>query len=448
MTTDPVIIVGGGLSGLSAAVALSSRGIPVTLFEQKPALGGRAYSFTDATTGETIDNGQHVLIAGYERTMKFLEAVGTRNLLKIQPRPEFLFHHPQKGFHRLSLPNLPPPLQLIFGILRCRLFSWPDRWNILRAGRMLKSVDEREITDLTIDQWLDSAGQTVEAKRSFWEPLAVSIMNEHIITASALVFARSLQKAFLGGRKNASLAIPTIGLSEFYVHPAQRFIAMHRGTIACGADVVEILDDGSRVTGVRLRGSGVVKGSGVIIAVQHSRMTQLLPKSLMHQPKFSAIETVPTSPIVSVHLWFDSDDMADEFVGLIGRRVQWLFNRRKIQNTGGTGGHVSAVISAADEFVGLTNDELILLTMEDLRSAYPAFPDQPTHAMVIREKRATFSCTPATEQMRPPQRTPIQNLFLAGDWTDTGHPATIEGAIVSGERCADLVSELLIREYV
>ncbi len=446
MRTDPVIIVGGGLSGLSAAVTLSSRGIPVTLFEQKPSLGGRAYSFTDATTGETIDNGQHVLIGGYERTMKFLDAVGTRELLKIQPRPELLFHDPQRGFQRLSLPNLPPPLHLIFGILRCDLFSWMDRWRILRAGRMLQGVDERKVKNLTIDQWLDSAGQTVEAKRSFWEPLAVSIMNEHITTAAALVFARSLQKAFLGGRMNASLAIPTVGLSDLYVHPAQKFISSHGGTIACGADVVEILYDGSHVTGVRLKGNDVVNCSGMILAVQHSRMTQLLPEILSRQPKFSAIETIPTSPIVSVHLWFDSDNMADDFVGLIGRRVQWLFNKRKIQNTGGKGGHVSAVISAADEFVGLTNDELIRLTMEDLRSVYPSFPDRPAHAVVIREKRATFSCTPATEKLRPSQRTPIQNLFLAGDWTDTGHPATIEGAIVSGERCADLVGELLIRK--
>ncbi len=138
--------------------------------------------------------------------------------------------------------------------------------------------------------------------------------------------------------------------------------------------------------------------------------------------------------------------MKDEFVGLIGRRVQWIFNKRKIQNTDGKGGHVSAVISAAHEFVGLTNDELIRLTMEDLRSVYPTIPDQPTHAVVIREKRATFSCTPATERLRPSQKTPIPNLFLAGDWTDTGYPATIEGAIASGEKCAGLVRELLIHE--
>ena len=441
MTTDPVIIVGGGLSGLSAAVALTSRGIPVTLFEQQPALGGRAYSFTDATTGETIDNGQHVLIKGYQRTMRFLETIGTRDLLTIQPQPELLFHHPQRGFHRLSLPKVPLPLPLMLGILRCGLFSWRDRWSILRAGRILANVDESKIQGITIDQWLDSAGQTAEAKRSFWEPLAVSIMNEHITAASASSFIQSLRKAFLGGWNNASLAIPAVGLSDLYVHPAQKFIALHGGKIVCGADVTEALHNGSRITGVRLKGNDVVKGSGVILAVQHSRMVRLLPEILRRQPKFSAIETMPTSPIVSIHLWFDSDDMADEFVGLIGRRVQWLFNKRKIQNTSGKGGHISAVISAADAFVDLTNDELIRLTMEDLHSVYPTFPDHPAHAVVIREKRATFSCTPATERLRPSQKTPIPNLFLAGDWTDTGHPATIEGAIVSGERCADLAGK-------
>ena len=445
MTTDPVVIVGGGVSGLSAAVALASRGIPITLFEQKPALGGRAYSFTDARAGETIDNGQHVLIAGYERAMRFLEMIGAHDKLRVQSAPTLLFHHPRRGFKKILLPNLPPPLDFVLGILRCGLFSWGDRWNILRAGRMLKSVDEQAVKDLTINQWLDAIGQTEETKRSFWEPLSVSIMNEQIETASAAVFVRSLKTAFLGNRKNASVVIPAVGLSDLYVHPARSYIVSRGGSIQCNADVVEVLYDGSGVTGVRVKGNGVTTCSGVILAVPHSKLVQLLPSPLKRHPSFSVIETIASSPIVSIHLWLDSDYMTDDFVGLIGRRVQWLFNRRRIQNTQGSGGHVSAVISAAYEFVGLTNEELIRLTIEDLRSVYPSFPNEPVHAVVIREKRATFSCTPETEQLRPSQETPIPNLFLAGDWTNTGFPATIEGAIRSGERCAGLMNEVLAR---
>jgi squalene-associated FAD-dependent desaturase len=439
------VIVGGGLSGLAAAVALGARGIPIVLLEQKPALGGRAYSFTDATTGETIDNGQHILIAGYERTMKFLETIGTRDLLAVQSAPSILFHHPQRGFRRFTVPRFPSPFHLIAGVLRCNLFSLADRWRLLRAGLSIKGESDSTIKDLTVDQWLDNTGQSTECKRSFWESLAVSIMNEHITTAAALPFVRSLRTAFLGGWRNAALTIPRVGLSELYVEPARKFIALHGGKVFCGADVTEVLFNGTRVTGVRVRETGTVMCGAVILAVPNTKLARLLPPELLRHPTFLAMSDVATSPIVSIHLWFESDAMPDEFVGLISRRVQWVFNKRKLNKASGPGGHISAVISAAHEFVGLTNEELIQLTMEDLRSTYPSLPARATHAAVIREKRATFSCTPAVEQLRPSQKTPVPNLFLAGDWTDTGYPATIEGAITSAERCADLASNSIAR---
>jgi uncharacterized protein with NAD-binding domain and iron-sulfur cluster len=271
-------------------------------------------------------------------------------------------------------------------------------------------------------------------------------MNEHIATASAVIFVRSLRKAFLAGWRNASLAIPMVGLSELYVERSQKFIALHGGKVFCGADVAEVLFDGSRVTGVRLRGNGTIQCGALILAVPNTKLSALLPEELLKHPTLSAMQYVAHSPIISIHLWFEKDEMPDEFVGLIGRRVQWVFNKRKLNRTPGPGGHISAVISAAHEYVGLTNDELIQLTMEDLRSAYPSLPEHPMHAVVIREKRATFSCTPAVEQLRPSQKTHVANLFLAGDWTDTGYPATIEGAITSAEQCADLVSGLIARE--
>ena len=132
-----VIIVGGGLCGLAAGVLLSGRGVRVTLLEQKPALGGRAYSFKDAATGDTIDNGQHVLIAGYHRTMQFLETIGTRHLLRIQKKPTIYFHHPSRGIQEFRLPFLPVPLNLLGGILSSGLFSWPDKIKLLRAGMSL-----------------------------------------------------------------------------------------------------------------------------------------------------------------------------------------------------------------------------------------------------------------------------------------------------------------------
>jgi len=441
-----VVIVGGGLSGLAAAVDLVSRGIRVTLLEQKPALGGRAYSFRDNITGDMIDNGQHVLIAGYDRTMHFLETIGTRHLLRVQHSPSLMFHHPERGFREFRLPLLPVPFNLLIGILRCSLFSIPDRVRLLRAGLSLRSLqasDERILADQTIADWLRSERQSRECTRSFWEPLAVSMMNEGIEKASALIFVRALQKAFLGGSRNAALALPSVGLSQLYVDGAKQFIALRGGEIRCNADVVQVTAENDVASSVWLRDNFVILADAVILAVPQYKLVAILPPQLKEE--FSKLTTIDVAPIVSIHLWFNQEFMQHESVGLIGRRIQWLFNRRQINHEQGNGAHVSAVISGAYNFVDKTKDELVKIAVEDMRSVYPNLREEPLHAIVIREKSATYSSCPVTEPLRPPANTEIQNLFLAGDWTATGYPATIEGAVLSGERGAMLALEYLGR---
>jgi squalene-associated FAD-dependent desaturase len=439
---NPVVIVGGGLSGLSAAVHLSSRRVPVLLIEQRTTLGGRAYSFVDEPTGTVIDNGQHVLIAGYARTMEFLGTVGTRGRLDVQSSPELVFHHPDRGFCSFRLPNLPPGLDLLGGILTTDLFSLADRLRLLRAGRALRACRAEEIGTMTVENWLDSCGQSAETKRSFWEPLAVSIMNEHIGVASALVFIRSLRTAFLHGRHGSALAIPTVGLSELYVDPSRAYIEGHGGSIRCGADVTESVMDGEKVAGVRLRDGETIGCSALILAVPSFRAASLLPAALRETGFMASAASIPLSPIVSIHLWFENDFMPHVTLGVIGRRIQWVFNRRRICREQGKGGHISVVISAAHAFVGMGNDDLARVALEDLRSVYGEDIGDATRSVVIREKRGTFSCTPDVERIRPGCDTPVSNLFIAGDWTDTGYPATIEGAIMSGQKCAMRVRAL------
>jgi len=440
---NPVVIVGGGLSGLAAAVGLSSRRIPVLLLEQRKSLGGRAYSFVDDATGTVIDNGQHVLIAGYSRTMEFLGTIGTRDSLAVQTAPEFVFHHPDRGFCSLRFPLLPSPLHLLSGIITTDLFSAADRFRLLRAGRGLWSVRDEAVAGMTVGAWLDSLGQSAETKRSFWEPLAVAIMNEHIAVASAIVFIRALRTAFLSGARGAALAIPTVGLSDLYVEPARAFIARNGGRLRCGADVAGSVAEGGDVTGVRLKAGETIPCSALILAVPSSRAPSLLPAALRESGFLDSAARIPLSPIVSVHLWFGEDVMPQEVLGVIGRRIQWVFNRRKICREHGRGGHVSVVISAAHDFVDRDNEALTQIAVEDLRSVYGAHVPRPSHAVVIREKRGTFSCTPEVERIRPECDTPVPNLFIAGDWTNTGYPATIEGAIMSGEKCARRVGALL-----
>jgi zeta-carotene desaturase len=191
LNRDPVVIVGGGLSGLAAAVRLSASGIPVLLLEQRPVLGGRASSFTDSTTGDVVDNGQHLLIAGYERTLAFVETIGSRHLLRVQMHPLLTFFHPQRGFVEFRLTELPSPWHLVKGILSSSLFTSRERYDVLRAGMdIIRSKDAvgGPGAGKSIAQWLDMRHQAGSTRAVFWIPLAASIMNERTDTASAELF--------------------------------------------------------------------------------------------------------------------------------------------------------------------------------------------------------------------------------------------------------------------
>jgi zeta-carotene desaturase len=432
----PVVIIGAGLAGLAAAVRLASRRVPVLLLERRPGAGGRAWSFTDRGTGETVDNGQHLLIAGYAATFRFLRTIGSDHLLTIQRRPGLHLHHPDRGFGTLRLPPLPSPLHLAAGVLGFPLLPRSDRISLLRAGAALRRITPRDAARLdsyTIAAWLDTQEQSAEVRRTFWEPLAVSILNETPARGSAWPFLHALRVAFLGSVRGAALAAPSAGLSRLFAEPARTYLTRRGAVLRTSAGVTALELSGDRVAGVVLDSGERVPAGAVVLAVPWHDAARLLPE-------LSGVLPSEASPIVSVHLWFPRDDMPHPITGLVGRRVQWVFNRRLLLQDGRPGGHVSAVISGAHREAALDQDALVRLAVDDLRSAYPAFPASPSAALVIREKRATPSFLPGTDRLRPPAETGYRNLFLAGDWTATGLPATLEGAVLSGERAAACIA--------
>lgn len=423
----PVIVIGGGLAGLAAAVRLTGAGLPVVVLEQRPRTGGRASSVTDRVTGTVVDNGQHLLIAGYDRTLALTATIGSRHLLHVQDRPALLFHHPERGFVRFTLKRLPPPLHLLHGILTSSLFTPAERLTVLRAGMDLRRARR---TDETIAGWLDRMGQPASVRASFWGPLAVSIMNAPVETASAATFLDALRIAFLGHWHDAALVFPRADLQSIFGDPAERFVTAHGGTVRCQTGAAAILTEGGRVTAVRLRDGTDLACSGVVLAVPPDAAAALYPAGSPVPDGLLRMAEAPGAPIVSLHLWFREHLMDHEAVGLIGRSIHWVFRRES---------HYALVISAAYGLVDRSREELVALALEDLRSVFGPGVGEPTHAMVIREKEATVALDPAVAGSRPGCRTPLKNLVLAGDWTATGLPATIEGAIRSGEAAARLL---------
>jgi squalene-associated FAD-dependent desaturase len=283
---------------------------------------------------------------------------------------------------------------------------------------------------MTIAQWLSKHRQPEEVRRCFWEPLAVAIMNERLDRASAPLFLGALRQAFLRHRHDAALVFPLAGLSRLFADPAKTWIEQHGGEVRCGADVVRVDVKGNHSTGVTLKDGTKIPGSAVILAVPAQRLSALLPRGVV--PGLSVITEAATSPISGIHLWTPHHYMEREALGLIGRRVQWVFRREN---------YLSMVISAAYEFVGLSNQQLAVIALEDLRSVFGDAVQEPSHSLLIRERKATFAASPENEQNRPGTETGLYNLFLAGDWTDTGLPATIEGAILSGQKAARLAAK-------
>jgi len=446
MSAD-VIVIGGGLSGLSTAVDLTSRGLSVCVLERNQHLGGRAYSFIDDKTGEEIDNGQHLMMGCYHETRWLLRTIGSDDLATLQPNLHIDFRDPELGSASLHCPSLPGPFHLIVGLLGLKTLSLLDRLNLLRIGLEIHKHPETiepSIEGLTVHQWLDSLGQSEANKKHLWDIIAVGSLNGDPKEVSAVLFYRVLRAAFLGDRANSSLLIPKVGLTRLFNEPGRRYVQLKGGEVLRSCAVEALISEGARVTEVRCSDGVTREARAFVTAIPWHAVANLLPAN---EDAVRAIDHLTNSAILSIHLWFDRPVMDEDFVALLDSRVQWVFNKSKIQGISASSGQSLALtISDANRFVDSEARELVALALDDLRQVFPRVDTASVvHSVVLKEKRATFSQRPDVESFRPSCTTSLENLFLAGDWTNTGYPATIEGAVISGRKAAAAVSEFLAR---
>ena len=447
-----VIVVGGGCAGLAAATSLAERGARVTVLEARPTLGGRATAFTDPATGERVDNGQHILMGCYRDTLRFLERIGARVDVQLQDRLSVAMIDRAGVRSRLECSSMRPPLNLLAGLVRWDALSWTDRIAALRMGGVARgagrgfaprqSGDAVPRPDETVRNWLVRRGQTPRIIEMLWEPLAVAAMNQAIDVAAAAPFARVLGEMLGGDPLDASLAMPMKPLDELYALPAKRFIEARGGEVRTNAPA-RILRDTS--SGADLLGPRVLvrdeelRASTVICAVPWFALADVFVEpSLLLLETIEAARHTSAAAIVTVNLWFDRVVTDEMLVGLPGRTFQWIFDKRRV--FGEQTSHLSLIASAADPVVGDTNDQLVELACREVRAAIPAARSAGLRrAVVVREKRSTFSVAPG-QPKRPPVTTDIPGLLLAGDWIDTGLPATIESAVRSGHMAAAAVA--------
>ncbi len=450
MSCGSVVIIGGGFAGLAAAVELAERGVKVLLLERRAFLGGRAYSFTDKTTGDTIDNGQHLMMGCYHHTLRLLEKTNSLHKLKFQQNPQvdFLSLTADGLTEHASFkcPALPAPLHLLAGLARLQTISWRDRINALRIGLELKQLNGRRsaLADITVREWLTGLGQSEKMQSRFWDLVAIATLNETPDRASADMFVRVLDQAFMNSRRDSTMVISKVGLSDLYTDDARRFIEARGGEVRLNAEVANLEFTDNRIAAIELRSGERIEVEKVISAVPCFALLRMISaEKLETSESLKALAGFSSSPIVSVNLWY-ADPVTDvEFTGLLDSRVEWVFNKNAISGESRSGHqHLALVISAAHEAAKLTKENLITLGVGEMERFFPeARRQKPVHAFVVREHDATISHTVGTARLRPSHRTEFENFFLAGDWTDTGLPATIESAVQSGHECARSVIE-------
>lgn len=441
-----VIVVGAGVAGLSAATALAERGARVRVLEARPTAGGRAGAYRDPATGEVVDNGQHVLLGCYHHTLAFLRRIDAVRGVRRQTGLAVRMIERDGRDSVLACPPLAAPWHLAAGVLAWSALSFGERVSLgglvpalRRAQRALGRGEDpgREARGRTVRAWLEAAGQAPRLCELLWEPLALAALNQSIDTADASHFLGVLARAFSPDPADAELVVPAVPLDELYVAPAVAYLRARGGDVRTHAPARLEVRDG-RVTGVRVRDE-IMTASVVIAAVPWFGLRALfdeVPEPLA--PTVDGAARMAASPIVTVNLWFDRPVMDDALIGLPGRQFQWVFDKRAVFGAGAT--HLSLVSSGADALAARTNAEIVAVALDELGGALPAARRATLRrATAVRERTATFSLAPGAPP-RPGVRTPVAGLLLAGDWTDTGLPATIESAALSGHAAAGVAA--------
>jgi squalene-associated FAD-dependent desaturase len=443
--TPRIVILGGGFAGLSAATALAEKGHAVTVVEGRQILGGRAFSFTDPDSGDSIDNGQHLMMGCYHQTIQFLLRIGTLNKMFFQKSLSIPFAGPRGRRAKLRCLPLQAPWHLYSGLARLSTLSLMDRWRLRHVETALKKNVPEEILDaMTVDEWLTSLHQSPRAKRHLWDLIAVATLNEDAKIASAAPFVTVLKQAFFGDWSDSRLALSTVGLTDLYVPAAVVLIEKAGGQVLTKSPVDRLEIKDNRITSVVLRDGRRLDAEAVISTVPPSALTKLIPKDRLEtDPYFKKMTELRYAPIISIHLWFDREITPYKFVGLLDTTIQWLFNRSKIHVHPKTqAGYISLVISGAHAYDSWPEQKILSLAIEELRRLFPQAKEAVLlRSRVIKEHAATLSPSVGVEGLRPAHVSPIPNLFVGGDWSKTGLPATIESACVSGHACAALVLE-------
>jgi zeta-carotene desaturase len=443
-----VAVVGGGLSGLAAGCALADAGFPVSLFERRPYLGGRASSYEHPGTGEVVDNCQHVLLGCCTNLIEFYRRLGIADRIRWYDRLTFL--EPGGRASVVAPSFLPAPFHTAPSFLRAHCLSWRDKLSIASAmaGLAAKVPADRGDSFLT---WLHRHRQSNGAIERFWKTILVSALNEDLDRVSCSSAAQVIRESFLKSAQAGRMGVPTVPLTELY-GVAGDYIQARGGNLHLRARVESFRSDSSAVA---LSVEGVEESfNAVLLTVPFEVLSRLLPEVEEAESLREQLAHFATSPITGIHLWFDRQITDLDHAILLDRTIQWMFHKSRLLSRGSRsvlnhpsegevdeGSYVELVVSSSKSLVPKSKSEIIALALDELKEFFPAAREAKLlKSTVVKEVNATYSPRPGIDAYRPTFPTVWPRVFLAGDWTATGWPATMEGAVRSGYLAAEAIA--------
>ena len=437
-----VAVVGGGLAGLSAALDLAEAGRRVTLIERRPFTGGKTFSFTDPNSGAELDNGQHITLRCCTAYQALLDRIGLPNAVRYQPSLRVTVVDPATHVSSdiaAGPRGVPAPLHLGASLLRFAHLTWAEKARLGRAVLPLwrmGAAGRRRLDGISFGDWLRAHGQSSRMIDRFWDLIVLPTCNDRSDAVSAQQAIMVFQVGLLNDVHAAEIGVPTVGLSRVANAALERF-RQAGGEALCGRAVAELTTDGDRATGVRFQDGSSVAAGNVVLALPPNRATAVLPPAWEVREPFRSFSAFEYSAIVNVHIEVDRPVLDEDFVAVLDPAVQYVFNRSRIHGWQGENEWLSISLSGATELASHSQQQILDAALDGLRRALlPARDASVLQARVVKETEATFRAAPGAAAQRPPARTPIGNLVLAGAWTDTEWPATMESAVRSGHTAA------------
>ena len=433
------IVIGGGIAGIYSAILLQEKGYIVSLIEQRKFLGGRTYSVKKSLKPQ-YDNGQHLLMGCYRNLLQFFKKIGSLSEIHFQDSfsVKIIDRTGKIGIIR-DTKFLPFGLILLVSLLKYPYIGFQEKLSAIFTLVKMKFINRKnpKYQSFSFSEWLEHNGQSKNVIEKFWDLVILPTLNDHVSKVSADMGLMVFQESVLRGNRYVKLGFPKGTLDEIISIPGKEFIENKGGTIYVGNGVMKLFYKDNKITDIELKDGTKLSADVIISAVPSNSLYKILPEELQSDKFFNRLPQIEHSSIVNIYIWLNTRIMNDQFINVIDSPLQWIFNKSSQDNQYQL---LDISISDGKDLLQKTTADIIDLIFKELKSIFPEFDVKFVEKYkIIKERKATFRCTPNTKKYRLTNISPIDNLYIAGDWVDTGWPSTMESAAISAYNVVNVI---------